>query len=199
MSRRASASSMASVVSMQVWGMAVPGLVLLGGAGDGEALRPQHTPRRPGPLQLSPRRQRRRVPRPRPALTLPVSAVTSHKQIQPARPPSASEPANSPVETHERNRLRWIPSPSTPRSTECSHDQRADVAPLEAALAAAERRDRDGVDLPFLDDLTQAGQASLDVTQPPGRARQQCTSRRPYPSEGCTSRASQPASDRERL
>jgi hypothetical protein len=29
---------MASVVSIQVWGMAVPGLVLLGGARDGEFL-----------------------------------------------------------------------------------------------------------------------------------------------------------------
>jgi hypothetical protein len=48
---------------------------------------------------------------------------------------------------------------------ECFDDQRADVAPLEAAVAAAERRDRYGVDVPFLDDLTQAGQASLDVAQ----------------------------------
>jgi hypothetical protein len=80
---------------MHVVGMAVPGLVLLGGAGDGAAIRPEHNPRRPGPPHLSPRRQRRRVPRPRPALTLPVSAVASHEQERPARPPSASEPANS--------------------------------------------------------------------------------------------------------
>src|SRR6516162_11095974 len=38
MSWRVSASSMASAVSMQVRGMAVPGLVLLGGAGLGEAV-----------------------------------------------------------------------------------------------------------------------------------------------------------------
>src|SRR5690348_4642981 len=38
MSWRVSASSMASAVSMQVRGMTVPGLVLLGGAGDGEAV-----------------------------------------------------------------------------------------------------------------------------------------------------------------
>lgn len=185
---------------MHVWGMAVPGLVLLGGAGDGVALRPEHYPRRPGPLHLSPRRQRRRVPRPRPALTIPISAVASHEQKQPARAPGASEPANR----GSRNSRTKPPAVDititlTPRNTGCFHDQRADVAPLAAAVAAAERRDRDGVDLPFFDDLTQAGQASLDVTQPPGRARQQCKSRRPYPSEGCTCRASQPASDRERL
>src|ERR1700735_694944 len=38
MSWRVSASSMASAVSMQVLGMAVPGSVLLGGAGLGEAV-----------------------------------------------------------------------------------------------------------------------------------------------------------------
>src|ERR1700688_5016712 len=38
MSWRVSASSMASAVSMQVRGMAVPGLALLGGAGLGEAV-----------------------------------------------------------------------------------------------------------------------------------------------------------------
>src|SRR3954453_20100959 len=38
MSWRVSASSMASAVSMQVWGMVVPGSALLGGAGLGEAV-----------------------------------------------------------------------------------------------------------------------------------------------------------------
>ncbi len=51
----------------------------------------------------------------------------------------------------------------------------------------------------WMTDLAQAGQASLDVTQSPGRARQQCMSRRPYRAEGCTCRVSQPASGRERL
>src|SRR5262249_61097059 len=57
-----------------------------------------------------PRGQRRPVAPPTPALTPPVSAVTSHEQKQPARPPSASEPANS----RSRNSRTKPPAVDTP-------------------------------------------------------------------------------------